>query len=106
MILKKDIGFTSLAIEEVEVGMRATYSHTVTDADVKAYAWISGDNNPAHMSDVYAKNSRCRARIAHGLYSAGFFLLSLLRGCHVRVAFMYHKIYFLKTRLSWRYCYC
>lgn len=73
MILNKDIGFTSLAIEEVEVGMRATYSQTVTDADVKAYAGISGDNNPAHMSDVYAKNSRFRARIAHGLYSAGFF---------------------------------
>lgn len=73
MTPKKDIGFGGLTIEEIEVGMRATYSHTVTDADVKSYAGLSGDNNPVHMSDEYAANSRFGARIAHGLYSVGFF---------------------------------
>jgi 3-hydroxybutyryl-CoA dehydratase len=65
--------FNGLAIEEIEVGMRAAYSHTVTDADVKAYAGLSGDNNPVHMSDEFAEHSRFGERIAHGLYSAGFF---------------------------------
>lgn len=55
---------TELAIEQIEIGMQVSYSHTVTDADVKAYAGLSGDNNPVHMSDEYAQNSRFKARIA------------------------------------------
>ncbi|MBC8784546.1 MaoC family dehydratase [Pseudomonas fluorescens] len=65
--------FGGLTIDQVEVGMQAFYSHTITDADVKSYAGLSGDNNPVHMSDEYAEASRFKARIAHGLYSAGFF---------------------------------
>ena len=34
---------------------------------------FSGDNNPVHMSNEYAKKSRFKKRIAHGLLSAGFF---------------------------------
>lgn len=62
-----------ISIDKIEVGMQASYSQTITDADVKAYAGLSGDNNPVHMSDEYAKNSRFKTRIAHGLFSAGFF---------------------------------
>ncbi len=65
--------FGGLTIDQIEVGMQAFYSHTVTDADVKAYAGLSGDNNPVHMSEEYAEKSRFKARIAHGLFSAGFF---------------------------------
>jgi 3-hydroxybutyryl-CoA dehydratase len=73
MILSKDIGFKNMVIEEVKVDMRATYLYTVADADVKANAEISVDNNPAQLSDMYAKNSRFRNRIALGLYPSGFF---------------------------------
>ncbi|MGY1920570.1 MaoC family dehydratase [Pseudomonas tolaasii] len=65
--------FGGMPIDQVELGMQAFYSHTITDADVKAYAGLSGDNNPVHMSDEYAEKSRFKARIAHGLFSAGFF---------------------------------
>lgn len=65
--------FGGLSIDQIEFGMQAFYSHTITDADVKAYAGLSGDNNPVHMSDEYAEKSRFKARIAHGLFSAGFF---------------------------------
>lgn len=65
--------FGGLSIDQIEIGMQAFYSHTITDADVKAYAGLSGDNNPVHMSDEYAEKSRFKARIAHGLFSAGFF---------------------------------
>ena len=60
-------------IHSIEIGMVASYSQTVTDADIKAYAGLSGDNNPVHMSAEYAENSRFGKRIAHGLFSAGFF---------------------------------
>ncbi len=60
-------------IDKIEVGMSANYAQTITDADIKSYAGISGDRNPMHMDDGYAKDSRFGARIAHGLLSAGFF---------------------------------
>lgn len=60
-------------INQLEVGMTASYTQTITDADVKSFAGISGDNNPVHMSDEFAKDSRFGKRIAHGLLSASFF---------------------------------
>lgn len=60
-------------IEEIDIGMTCSYSQTITDADVKNFAGISGDNNPVHMSDEYAGASRFKKRIAHGLLSASFF---------------------------------
>ena len=62
-----------MQIDEICVGMSASYSQTITDADIKAFAGISGDNNPVHMSDEYAEDSRFGKRIAHGLISASFF---------------------------------
>ncbi len=65
--------FGTLTIEEIKEGMEVSYSQTITDADVKAFAGISGDNNPVHMSDEYAEKSRFKKRIAHGLMSASYF---------------------------------
>lgn len=63
----------SFAIEEIKVGMTASYSQTITDADVKAFAGVSGDHNPVHLSEEYARDSRFKDRIAHGLLTASFF---------------------------------
>ncbi|MCL6272206.1 MaoC family dehydratase [Sansalvadorimonas sp. 2012CJ34-2] len=65
--------FDRFTIEDLSIGMGASYSQTITDTDIKAFAGISGDNNPVHMSDEYAENSRFKKRIAHGLMSASFF---------------------------------
>lgn len=53
--------------------MTECYEQTISDADIKAFAGLSGDNNPVHMSDEYAEKSRFKKRIAHGLLSASFF---------------------------------
>ena len=42
------------SIEGIGIGMSASYSRTITDADVKSFAGFSGDNNPGHMSDKFA----------------------------------------------------
>lgn len=68
-----EIFLGAYSIEQIRAGMSASYSQTITDADVKAFAGISGDNNPVHMSDEYAEKSRFKKRIAHGLMSASFF---------------------------------
>jgi len=63
----------SYSIDEIKVGMYVSYSQTITDADIKQFAAISGDRNPVHMDDEYAGKSRFKKRIAHGLLSASFF---------------------------------
>ncbi|MDM5066754.1 MaoC family dehydratase [Aeromonas salmonicida] len=60
-------------LEEIKIGMIESYSQTITDADVKDFSGISGDKNPVHMDDEYAKESRFGKRIAHGMLSSSFF---------------------------------
>jgi len=62
-----------LSIEEIRIGMEVSYIHTITDADVREFSEISGDKNPIHLNDEYAKKSRFKKRIAHGLMSASYF---------------------------------
>ena len=38
----------------------------VTDKKIKDFAELTGDNNPVHLDDEYAENSRFKNRIAHG----------------------------------------
>ena len=62
-----------MEISEIKIGMSESYSQTISEADVKAYAGISGDRNPVHMDDEYAEKSRYKKRIAHGMISSSFF---------------------------------
>ena len=62
-----------MRFEDIKIGMCESYSQTITDADIKSFAGISGDHNPVHMSDEYAEQSRFKKRIAHGMISSSFF---------------------------------
>ena len=64
-------------INDLEVGMSATMAKTVTEADVVLFAGVTGDFNPAHIDDEYAKASIFKSRIAHGMLSAGFISATL-----------------------------
>jgi len=63
---------------EFTAGQSATWTKTITEADVIAYAGITGDFNPLHVDQVYAARSRFGERIAHGLLTAG--LISAVLG--------------------------
>lgn len=53
--------------EDFVVGeVRTSPARTVTETDVVTYSWVSGDTNPMHTDDVYARKSPVGARIAHG----------------------------------------
>ncbi len=71
--MSKSLVFNQIPLEKIEIGMEVSYSQTITEADIKAFSGISGDKNPVHMDDEYAKNSRYKKRIAHGMLSASFF---------------------------------
>lgn len=42
----------------------------VTDADIRAFAELTGDHNPIHLDDGYAATTRFGQRIAHGMFGA------------------------------------
>jgi 3-hydroxybutyryl-CoA dehydratase len=60
------------AIDALKPGMSATYERTVTVADIEAFAAVSGDHNPVHLDDTYAKTTTFKGRIAHGMLGASF----------------------------------
>ncbi len=56
----------------MQVGDAAEFAKTVTETDIYLYAGITGDFNPAHVNEAYAKNTFFKTRIAHGMLTAGF----------------------------------
>jgi len=63
---------TGKTIKQIKVGQAAEMSKTVSESDVYLFAGITGDLNPAHVDEEYAKGTFFKQRIAHGLLSAGF----------------------------------
>ena len=58
--------------EDLSVGQEASMSRTVGEADIVAYAALSGDYNPVHLDRDYAAQTIFKERIAHGILSAGY----------------------------------
>ena len=59
-------------IEELHVGQTARFSKTISETDIYLFAGISGDFNPAHVDEEYAKQTYFKTRIAHGMLTASF----------------------------------
>lgn len=57
---------------DIQVGDKASMTKTVTEADVDAFAGITGDVNPVHVDAEFAKTTIFKERVAHGMLSAGF----------------------------------
>ena len=55
----------------LRVGQRAARAKTITDADLRAYAEITGDHNPLHFDDAFAAGTRFGRRVAQGGITAG-----------------------------------
>jgi phosphotransacetylase/acyl dehydratase len=64
--------------DEINVGDSATLVRTLTEQDIKLFAVMSGDINPAHVDPDYAMNSRFREVIGHGMWSGA--LISTVLG--------------------------
>jgi 3-hydroxybutyryl-CoA dehydratase len=62
--------FNILYFEDLAVGMRETIRKIVMNEDVIGFAELSGDHNPIHLSDHFARKTRFGGRIVHGLYTA------------------------------------
>lgn len=58
--------------EEMSVGMSHETTHTITEEDITLFARVSGDFNPIHMDEDYAKKTPFGQRIAHGALTASY----------------------------------
>ena len=65
-------------LEDLSIGMVSSYKKTITAKDIEAFAAVTGDSNPVHLDADYAATTPFKARIAHGMMSAG--LISTVLG--------------------------
>lgn len=69
------MGYTA---KEIEVGMVSSVTRTISESDVYNFGGITGDLNPAHFNEEYAKGTMFQSRIVHGMYTAS--LISTVLG--------------------------
>jgi 3-hydroxybutyryl-CoA dehydratase len=56
--------------EDLKAGMSATISRTITETDLRNFSGVSGDTNPMHLNEEYAKNTSFGGIIVHGMLTA------------------------------------
>ncbi|MGE3301873.1 MAG: MaoC family dehydratase [Hyphomonadaceae bacterium] len=62
----------ALFFEDLAPGMSAEAIHEVSEEDVRAFAAVSGDDNPIHLDEGYAEKTPFKTRIAHGILTASY----------------------------------
>lgn len=59
-------------LDELKPGLSESFTKTVTEKDIEFFGEVSGDHNPVHFDESYAKTTIFRGRVAHGMLSASF----------------------------------
>jgi 3-hydroxybutyryl-CoA dehydratase len=63
---------TSVYLDQLKPGMSAQTVRTVTERDIQAFGEATGDMNPVHFDENFAKKTVFRGRVAHGGLSIGY----------------------------------
>ena len=79
----------------VDVGYQTTHIKTITEADINLFAEVSGDYNPVHLREEYAKQTFFGGRIAHGALAQSF-LSATMAKLPGLVIFLSQSVKFLK----------
>ena len=56
--------------EDLAIGMSADYRRVISDAEMRLFADLTGDTNPLHFDDEFAKQSLFKGRVVHGMCTA------------------------------------
>ncbi|WP_035147214.1 MaoC family dehydratase [Clostridium tetanomorphum] len=78
MFIEKNIESLNKIYEEIKIGDKASISKVICDEDVVSFSKISGDVNPIHLDEEFAKKSLFKKRIAHGILTSS--LISAVLG--------------------------
>ncbi|MGQ4872203.1 MAG: MaoC family dehydratase [Candidatus Thorarchaeota archaeon] len=57
---------------DLKIGDSAEITHTVTEEDIETFGRLSGDYNPLHFNEEWAKQTMFGGRIAHGILTAAY----------------------------------
>ncbi len=60
-----------MLLEQIAPGASAEVERTISDAEVRTFAALTGDHNPVHLDEEAARRSVFGARVAHGMLTAG-----------------------------------
>jgi acyl dehydratase len=60
-------------IEDFQIGQHATYTKTFTEADMQHFIEITGDMNPLHVDEEFARNTKFGRRVLQGMLTASIF---------------------------------
>ena len=71
----------ALKLKDIKIGQKKSFEVVVTESMVDDFAKLSGDNNPLHMDENYAKSNNFKGRVCHGMLLASFF--SRLAGMYI-----------------------
>ena len=71
----------NLKLKDIKIGQKKSFEVVVTKSMVDDFAKLSGDNNPLHMDENYAKSNNFKGRVCHGMLLASFF--SRLAGMYI-----------------------
>lgn len=74
----KDLLIRNRTFEEMQVGDRACLRRVLSRDDILLFAAVSGDVNPAHVDEEFARSDLFRKIIAHGMWGAA--LISTVLG--------------------------
>jgi 3-hydroxybutyryl-CoA dehydratase len=58
--------------DELKPGMSESYTKQVSEHDVELFGGISGDMNPVHFDQAYARKTIFRGRVAHGAITVSY----------------------------------
>lgn len=64
-------------VEDLRIGMSASFSKTITEADIVLFAGVSGDNSAMHINEEFASSTQFGGRIAHGMLTASIISAAL-----------------------------
>lgn len=94
--MNHDLENAALARFKHKIGDVIKDSVVVTDEMIQLFAKCTGDYNPIHMNDEYAKKTRFGRRIAHGMLTGGFISQVLAMKVHNEGIYLSQSLKFLK----------
>jgi 3-oxoacyl-[acyl-carrier protein] reductase len=59
-------------INNINVGQKVELIHKITQADIEKFIDLTGDDNPLHCNEEYAKNTSFKGVVSHGMLTASF----------------------------------
>jgi 3-hydroxybutyryl-CoA dehydratase len=73
MVVKMNEKISEYFFDEINVGMKKQFNKIISESMVNDFAKLSGDYNPLHVNEEYARKTNFKKRVCHGMLLTSFF---------------------------------